>query len=92
VPAHAGTLAGLPPAYVFTTSGDPLRLEGWRYAERLAADGVEVTAQFLPGGYHGFEYEVPDSAIARRAVGQWIEVLRRVATTHQRTEENKELA
>lgn len=92
VPANAGTLRGLPPAYIFTTSGDPLRLEGWRYAERLAADGVEVAAHFLPGGYHGFEYEVPDSAIARRAVGQWIDVLRRVTAAHQRSKGKKELA
>jgi acetyl esterase len=34
-PSRAKTLAGLPPAYVLTAGGDPLRDEGDEYARRL---------------------------------------------------------
>ncbi|MDF2917321.1 MAG: hypothetical protein K0S70_1538 [Microbacterium sp.] len=78
-PARARTLRGLPPACIFTTSSDPLRLEGWRYASRLVADGVEVRAHFLPGGYHGFEYEAPETVFSRAAVEEFVAAIRAFA-------------
>ena len=75
VPARATQLGGLPRTYICTTSGDPLRMEAWEYATRLAAAGVEIEAQFLPGGYHGFEYEVPNARFSRDAVQLWAGVL-----------------
>lgn len=47
-------LAGLPPAVVTTAEYDPLRDEGDRYAEQLAAAGVPTTHLPGPGLAHGW--------------------------------------
>lgn len=53
-PLLAGSLAGLPPAYVMTAGYDPLLDEGRAYAERLAKEGVEVSYREYPDMIHGF--------------------------------------
>lgn len=53
-PARASSLAGLPPAYVLTAGGDPLRDEGAEYAARLKEAGVPMTYRHFPGQFHGF--------------------------------------
>lgn len=53
-PGRSASLADLPPAYVATCEYDPLRDEGESYAQRLAADGVTVTARRYEGMPHGF--------------------------------------
>ena len=61
-PARAQDLAGLPPAYIAVAGHDPLRDDGARYAELLAAAGVPVqlhNAQTLVHGYLGYAGVVP---------------------------------
>ncbi|MCV7180008.1 alpha/beta hydrolase [Mycolicibacterium sphagni] len=61
-PGRAADLAGLPPAYIAVAGYDPLRDDGARYAELLAAAGVTVElhlADTLVHGYLGYAGVVP---------------------------------
>ena len=61
-PGRAADLTGLPPAYVAVAGHDPLRDDGARYAELLAAAGVTVElhlADTLVHGYLGYSGVVP---------------------------------
>ncbi|HET7665439.1 MAG TPA: alpha/beta hydrolase [Mycobacterium sp.] len=61
-PGRANDLTGLPPAYIAVAGYDPLRDDGARYAERLAAAGVPATlhnAETLIHGYLGYAGVVP---------------------------------
>jgi acetyl esterase/lipase len=61
-PARAKNLAGLPPAYIAVAGHDPLRDDGARYAELLAAAGVPAelhNAKTLIHGYLGYAGVVP---------------------------------
>ena len=51
-PLLADSLAGLPPAAVFTSEFDPLRDEGAAYADALAAAGVDVESYPCRGHLH----------------------------------------
>lgn len=53
-PLQARDLGGLPPAYVMTCGYDPLRDEGYSYAERLREDGVEVRHTNYGSMIHGY--------------------------------------
>ncbi|MCZ8379563.1 alpha/beta hydrolase [Mycobacterium sp. CPCC 205372] len=62
VPARAADLSGLPPAYIAVAGHDPLRDDGIRYAELLAAADVPVeihNAETLVHGYLGYAGIVP---------------------------------
>lgn len=75
-PAHAKDLTGLPPAYIAVAGHDPLRDDGMRYAELLAAAGVPVelhNAQTLVHGYVGYDGVVP---AATEAVEKGLSALR----------------
>jgi acetyl esterase len=54
VPARAEDLAGLPPAYIAVAGHDPLRDDGLRYGELLAAAGVPVEVHNATGLVHGY--------------------------------------
>lgn len=71
-PGRAENLADLPPAYIAVAGYDPLRDDGIRYGELLAAAGVPVevhNAQTLVHGYVGYAGVVAASpATAARGV------------------------
>jgi acetyl esterase len=74
-PARAGTLIGLPPAYVLTAGADPLRDEGDEYARRLKQAGVPVTHRTFPGQFHGFFTMgklLQQAHVAAREIGVWL--------------------
>jgi acetyl esterase len=61
-PGRAKDLGGLPPAYIGVAGHDPLRDDGIRYGELLAASGVEVevhNAETMVHGYLGYAGVVP---------------------------------
>jgi acetyl esterase len=77
-PARAGTLIGLPPAYVLTVSADPLRDEGDEYAHRLKEAGVPVTYRNFPGQFHGFFTMgklLQQANVAAKEIGAWLKAL-----------------
>jgi acetyl esterase len=76
VPAHAADLTGLPPAYIAVAGHDPLRDDGMRYGQLLAAAGVPVevhNAETLIHGYVGYAGVVP---AATDAVNRGLQALR----------------
>ncbi len=52
-PHHAATLAGLPPALVFTCGLDPIRDQGRAYAAKLIEHGVPTRFREAAGQIHG---------------------------------------
>ena len=69
-PMQARTLTDLPPATIVTAGYDPLRDEGFAYAKRLEADGVEVSHRHYDDTIHGFFGMVGANELqhARRAI------------------------
>ena len=66
-PGRAKDLTGLPPAYIGVAGHDPLRDDGVRYGELLAAAGVDArvhNAQTLVHGYLGYAGVVPAATAA----------------------------
>jgi len=66
-PGRAKDLTGLPPAYIGVAGHDPLRDDGIRYGELLAAAGVVArvhNAETLVHGYLGYAGAVPAATAA----------------------------
>jgi acetyl esterase len=77
-PARASRLTGLPPAYVLTAGGDPLRDEGDEYARRLEEAGVSVKHRTFPGQFHGFFTMgklLRQANVAATEIGAWLRAL-----------------
>jgi acetyl esterase/lipase len=71
-PLRAGSLEGLPPAFVLIDEFDPLRDEGKAYADRLIEAKVPTVVDYVPDQMHGFftmknVMASADAAIARVA-------------------------
>jgi acetyl esterase/lipase len=67
--ARASDLAGLPPAFVIVGDLDCLLDEDVDYARRLIAAGVPTDLHVLAGAPHAFDSMMPDTNVARRALG-----------------------
>ena len=75
VPALAATVTGVAPAHITVAEVDVLRDEGLAYARRLADAGVATTVDLVPGAVHGFDGLLPDSRLARAAIGRQVSAL-----------------
>jgi acetyl esterase len=76
-PSRASDLTGLPSAYVMSAELDPLRDEAILYAHRLLQAQVSVQLNQVAGAYHGFDQQVADAGISRRALDDQIHHLKR---------------
>lgn len=65
VPARAGDLRDLPPAWLGVGTLDLFHDEDLAYAARLRAAGVEARTLVVPGAFHGFDAVAPRSGVAR---------------------------
>ncbi len=77
VPARRMDLAGLPPAFIGVGSVDLFCNEDLRYAERLAAAGIETELSVVPGAFHGFDLLAPRTELARSFVATKMRAFRR---------------
>ena len=75
-PANTTTLAGLAPAFVGTAEHDPLRDDGGKYAELLAAAGVPVQLSNEPTMVHGYVSLALASPAATDATNRGLAALR----------------
>jgi acetyl esterase/lipase len=73
-----GDVSRLAPAYIETPEFDILHDQGGAYAQLLRDQGVEVELNEVKGGVHGFDLLAADSSVARDAMRQRIQFLRRV--------------
>lgn len=78
VPNRVASLSGLPPTYISIGALDLFTESCLQFSGRLMACGVSTELHVIPGGYHGFEYFVPGSAISRRATAEVVTVLNAV--------------
>lgn len=75
VPARAGDLSDLAPAYLEVGELDILREETVEYARRLARAGVSAELHVRPGVVHGFDRFAPDAAVSRLSLADRRRVL-----------------
>jgi acetyl esterase/lipase len=76
VPARPADLAGLPPAFITAGNLDGLLDEDIDYARRLIAAGVPTDLHVFADGPHGFDSQLPGSAVAHHAchvLEDWLE-------------------
>jgi acetyl esterase len=76
-PAFAADTAGAPPAFIATAEYDTLRDEGEAYARKLIEFGNRVELRRYPGAIHGFFTMPAALGLARQALADVAEFLRR---------------
>ena len=75
-PARAESLAGLPPTWIGVGTFDLFHDEDVEYARRLAAAGVPVELEVVPGVFHAFD-RLPRANVAKAFVASQLAALRR---------------
>jgi acetyl esterase/lipase len=80
-PARARDLAGLPPTFIDIGSADAFRDEAVAYASAIWRDGGRAELHVWPGGFHGFDFFVPEAAVSRAAREARVAWLRRSLAT-----------
>lgn len=75
-PARTETLAGLPPTWIGVGTFDLFHDEDVDYARRLAAAGVPVELEVVPGVFHGFD-RFHRANVAKTFMASQISALRR---------------
>jgi acetyl esterase len=80
VPARAADLGGLPPAYIAVAGHDPLRDDGVRYGELLAAAGVPIEVDDAASLVHGYLEYAGVVPAATEAVDRGMNALRAALT------------
>ncbi|MEU7469198.1 alpha/beta hydrolase [Streptomyces sp. NPDC044984] len=76
-PARAEDLSGLPPTYLEAGSAETFRDEVVAYASGIWAAGGDAELHVFPGGFHGFDFLVPEAAVSRDARDARLKWLRR---------------
>ncbi|MBX3530956.1 MAG: alpha/beta hydrolase [Rhizobiaceae bacterium] len=69
-PLHAESHAGLPPAFVAVAQYDPLRDDGYAYADQLRAAGVAVEVDDGKGLIHGYLRAMEYCRASRDSLGR----------------------
>ncbi len=69
-PARRAKLEGLPPTWIGVGDIDLFYDEDMAYANALAAAGVAVTTEVVPGAPHGFEAVAPNAKISRSYIAR----------------------
>lgn len=78
VPARAGSLADLPPAYLGVGSAEVFRDEVVAFADRIWRDGGSAELHVWTGAPHAFEALAPDAIVSRASHDTKLSWLRRI--------------
>jgi len=68
VPALCDDLSGLPPTYITVGSVEVFRDEVIEFADKLTESHVPVEFNLYKGGFHGFEFFMPQAEISRKSI------------------------
>jgi acetyl esterase len=80
-PLWAGTMSGLPPAFIQTVEYDSLRNEGEQYAEQLREQGVSVEHVRYDGAIHGIIQMAGSWELGKRALEDVADYLKETLTS-----------
>lgn len=83
VPAREENLNGLPPTFIGVGSVDLFVNEDIDYARRLMKAGVATELYVAPGGFHGFDEMLPESAIGTQFHSAVNAAIRRAFNTNK---------
>lgn len=78
-PGRAGSLTGLPPAFIGVGALDLFAEENIRYALRLLRAGIPTEMHVWPGAYHGFERTVAAGVVRSAEHARWSALKRALA-------------